>query len=77
MEPWRSAVAFMDERWYIDVDREVARARLVKRRVAPGIVGDILAAEHRVSSMGFLHADDIVGHRLPAQKIVRGVEHGY
>jgi pantothenate kinase len=71
-EPWSSAAALMDERWFIEVDREIARARLVKRHVASGIVPDVAAAEHRVSSTDFLNADDIIENRLPVQEMVPG-----
>lgn len=36
-EPWSQSAALMDESWFIDVDREVARSRLVKRHVASGL----------------------------------------
>ncbi|KAJ5108661.1 hypothetical protein N7456_005336 [Penicillium angulare] len=71
-EPWSLAAGLMDELWFIDVDRVVARARLVKRHVASGIVPDILAAEHRISSTDFLNADDIMENRLPAQELIPG-----
>ncbi|KAI9929455.1 hypothetical protein MW887_000927 [Aspergillus wentii] len=71
-EPWNSAAALMDESWFIDVDREIARARLVKRHVASGIVADEEAAEHRISSTDFLNADDIMENRLVVQEIIPG-----
>ncbi|PYH95802.1 hypothetical protein BO71DRAFT_397762 [Aspergillus ellipticus CBS 707.79] len=71
-EPWSLAAALMDEHWFIDVDREVARGRLVKRHVASGIVPDVAAAEHRISSTDFLNADDILKNRLPVQEMIPG-----
>lgn len=71
-EPWSSAAALMDESWFVRVDREIARARLVKRHVASGIVPDAAAAEHRISSTDFLNADDIVSNRLPVHEMVPG-----
>lgn len=71
-EPWSLAAALMDELWFVEVDREVARARLVKRHVASGIVPDDAAAEHRISSTDFLNADDIVGNRLVVQEVIAG-----
>lgn len=71
-EPWSLAAALMDESWSVEVDREVARTRLVKRHIASGIVPDDVAAEHRISSTDFLNADDIVGNRLVVQEVIAG-----
>lgn len=62
----------MDESWFVDVDREVARTRLVKRHVASGIVPDEAAAEHRISITDFLNANDIINNRLPVQELISG-----
>lgn len=69
-EPWRSAASLMDELWFITVDREIARSRLIKRHVESGIVPDAEAAAHRVSSTDLLNADDILENRLPAQETI-------
>ncbi|PYI06061.1 P-loop containing nucleoside triphosphate hydrolase protein [Aspergillus sclerotiicarbonarius CBS 121057] len=71
-EPWSQAAALMDESWFIDVDREVARSRLVKRHVASGIVPDTQAAEDRIRTTDFLNADDIMDNRLPVQEVLPG-----
>lgn len=69
-EPWRSAARLMDEIWFVDVDREIARGRLVKRHVASGIVPDEAAARHRVASTDFRNADDIIQNRLPVDECI-------
>ncbi|KAJ5732634.1 hypothetical protein N7493_004115 [Penicillium malachiteum] len=71
-EPWSLAAALMDESWFIDVDREIARERLIKRHVASGIVPDVAAAKHRIDSTDFLNADDIMENRLPVDELVPG-----
>ena len=70
--PWNLAAVLMDESWFIEVDREIARARLVKRHVASGIVPDATAAKHRISSTDFLNADDIMENRLPVHELIPG-----
>lgn len=70
--PWSLAASLMDESWFIHVDREIARARLVKCHVASGIVPDAATAEHRISSTDFLNADDIMDNRLPVQELLHG-----
>ncbi|KAF4827472.1 putative uridine kinase [Colletotrichum tropicale] len=69
-EPWRSAGSLMDELWFLNIDPELSRARLVERHVASGIVPDRAAAEHRVISTDMLNADDIIQHRLPAHEYI-------
>ncbi|PYH94654.1 P-loop containing nucleoside triphosphate hydrolase protein [Aspergillus ellipticus CBS 707.79] len=69
-EPWNLAAALLDESWFVDVDRDIARARLVKRHVVSGIAADVATAEHRVDSSDALNADDILENRLPVQELV-------
>lgn len=45
--PWQQAAKEMDERWIIDVDREMARSRLVKRHVLTGVTENEMEAIHR------------------------------
>ncbi|CAI7648772.1 unnamed protein product [Penicillium bialowiezense] len=71
-EPWSSAASELDESWFIEVEREIARARLIKRHVASGIVPDVGAAEHRIGSTDSLNADDIMDNRLPVQELISG-----
>lgn len=71
-EPWRSAAMLMDGLWFLDVDREVARKRLIKRHVASGICPDEQAARERIRSTDFLNADDILENRLQVDEVVSG-----
>ena len=71
-DPWNLASDLMDELWFIDVDRDIARNRLIKRHVASGIVPDAAAAEHRIVTTDWLNADDIIENRLPVQELIPG-----
>lgn len=71
-EPWSLASALMNESWFIEVDRDIARSRLIKRHVAAGIVPDATAAEHRIDTTDWYNADDIMENRLPVQELVSG-----
>jgi pantothenate kinase len=70
--PWNLAASLMDECWFIEVDRSIARSRLIKRHVASGIVPDAAAADHRITSTDFLNGDDIMENRLPVQELIFG-----
>ena len=40
IDPWCEAAALLDERWLLTVDVDSAKARLAKRHVMSGIVGN-------------------------------------
>ncbi len=71
-EPWMSAAQLMDERWFVSVERDVARERLAKRHVASGIVPDAPAAYQRIDSTDGLNADDILDNRLEVDEEIAG-----
>ena len=37
--PWDQATRLLDERWFIAVDRDVARRRVIQRHIISGIAG--------------------------------------
>jgi pantothenate kinase len=39
-DPWNKAADLMDERWFVDVDFEVARKRLIYRHIQAGIASN-------------------------------------
>lgn len=71
-EPWKSAAALMDERWFVRLTKEVARERLAKRHVASGIVPDTAAAYARIDSTDSLNMDDVLQNRLDVHEEIPG-----
>lgn len=63
-EPWSTAAALMDELWFVDVDFEVARRRLVGRHVKTGVTANEEEAERRVSENDLVNGDEIVKCRI-------------
>lgn len=47
VDPWREAAGLLDERIFVNVDREVARDRLVRRHLHTGVETEREAAERR------------------------------
>jgi len=47
--PWNDAAKLMDELWFVEVDFETARRRLIKRHVAAGIAKDEEEADRRAT----------------------------
>ncbi|RAL05761.1 kinase-related protein [Aspergillus ibericus CBS 121593] len=69
-EPWRDAAALMDELWFVEVEFEVARKRLVRRHLRAGIAGDEGEAERRVQENDLVNGREIVEGRLGVQEVV-------
>ncbi|PLB33501.1 kinase-related protein [Aspergillus candidus] len=69
-DPWNRAAGLMDELWFVDVDFEVARERLVRRHVLAGIAEDERAAEKRVRENDLVNGREIVDCRLGVQEVI-------
>ena len=73
-EPWSQAAALMDERWFVEVDFEVAARRLIPRHVKAGIAKDEVDAEKRVWENDLVNGKEIVEKRLPVDEVIISVE---
>ncbi|KAI1205149.1 phosphoribulokinase/uridine kinase [Annulohypoxylon truncatum] len=69
-EPWRSAAALMDERWFVDVDFGTARGRLVRRHVKAGIARDEEEARRRADENDLVNGEQIVRERVGVDEVV-------
>ncbi|OOF97766.1 hypothetical protein ASPCADRAFT_513443 [Aspergillus carbonarius ITEM 5010] len=69
-EPWRTAAGLMDELWFVEVEFDVARERLVRRHVKAGIARDEEEARRRVDENDLLNGKEIVEGRLGVQEVV-------
>lgn len=72
-EPWNQAARLMDELWFVDVDFEVARQRLIKRHVKAGIAKDEADADKRARENDLVNGKEIVDFRLPMQEVVSSI----
>jgi pantothenate kinase len=62
--PWSTAAALMDELWFVEVDFELARRRLVGRHVRSGVTATMEEAERRVSENDLVNGEEIVRCRV-------------
>ncbi|KEZ38812.1 Uncharacterized protein SAPIO_CDS10852 [Scedosporium apiospermum] len=67
---WRDAAALFDELWFVEVDFEVAKRRLVRRHVEAGIAKDEEAAERRAVENDLVNGKQIVEKRLKVDEVV-------
>ncbi|KAI1395332.1 phosphoribulokinase/uridine kinase [Hypoxylon fuscum] len=75
-EPWRSAAALMDERWFVEVGFETARERLVRRHVKAGIARDEEEARRRADENDLVNGEQILRQRVDVHEVVASREDG-
>lgn len=63
-DEWAEAAALMDEIWWVEVDEEVARERLVKRHVKAGIAKDVQEAGRRADENDLVNGKEISEGRV-------------
>ncbi|KAF1964381.1 P-loop containing nucleoside triphosphate hydrolase protein [Bimuria novae-zelandiae CBS 107.79] len=68
--PWNDAAALMDELWFMDVDFDVARKRLIYRHVKAGIAKDEEDAAKRADENDLVNGQEIMNKRLEVHEIV-------
>lgn len=69
-EPWNTAAALMDELWFVEVDFETAKKRLIPRHVKAGISKDAEDAEKRIMENDLVNGQEIVDGRMEVHEIV-------
>lgn len=69
-EPWNEAARLMDELWFVDVDFEVARKRLVKRHLEAGIAKDEEEADRRAVQNDLVNGREVVDCRLDVAEVI-------
>ncbi|KAI0856493.1 P-loop containing nucleoside triphosphate hydrolase protein [Xylaria cubensis] len=69
-QPWSEAAELMDERWFVDVDFDVARRRLVVRHVKAGIAKDEDEARKRADENDLVNGRQIVENRTHVHEVV-------
>ena len=69
-EPWSTIAGRMDELWFVEVDFETARKRLVPRHVKAGIAANEAEAERRVRENDLINGAEIVGNRVQVHEVV-------
>ncbi|KAI1778607.1 P-loop containing nucleoside triphosphate hydrolase protein [Hypoxylon cercidicola] len=74
--PWSEAAGLMDERWFVGVDEDTARRRLVKRHVKAGIARDEEEARKRADENDLENGRQIVGQRVDVHEEIVSREDG-
>jgi pantothenate kinase len=73
-EPWNEAAKLMDELWFVDVDFDVARKRLIHRHVKAGIAKDEEEAGKKADENDLVNGKEIVETRLDVHELIKSQE---
>ena len=68
--PWKEAAELMDDLWFVEVNEDVAKRRLVERHVRTGVAENEEMAIKRVEESDLLNGKEIVEDRLEVGEIV-------
>lgn len=73
-QPWKEAAEMMDELWFVDVDFEVARKRLIRRHVRAGIAQNEEEAARRADENDLVNGREIIDSRLDVHELIQSRE---
>jgi pantothenate kinase len=73
-KPWDEAAKLMDELWFVDVDFDVARKRLIHRHVKAGIAKNEEEAGKRADENDLVNGKEIVDSRLDVHELIKSQE---
>ena len=60
LSPWDQATQLLDEKWFILVEKEIARGRVVKRHVVTGVAGNDDEANKRFDENDWINGEYIL-----------------
>ncbi|KAF9693627.1 hypothetical protein EKO04_008327 [Ascochyta lentis] len=72
--PWKEAADLMDELWFVDVDFQIARKRLIHRHIKAGIAKNEEEAAKRADENDLVNGREIVGSRQDVHELVKSKE---
>ncbi|PNS14581.1 hypothetical protein CAC42_2638 [Sphaceloma murrayae] len=67
---WKEAAELMDELWFVDVELDVARRRLIFRHIKAGLAADEAQAGKRADENDLVNGKEIIEGRLPVHEVV-------
>ncbi|KDQ17566.1 hypothetical protein BOTBODRAFT_577684 [Botryobasidium botryosum FD-172 SS1] len=73
IEPWRRASELLDERWFVEIEFDEARSRLIKRHVATGVARDEEEACWRADHNDLPNGHFVVENMLPPTRRIQSV----
>lgn len=72
--PWTECAKLMDELWFVEVDFEVARHRLIKRHLEAGLAPTWELADKRARENDLVNGQEIVDNMLKVDEVIKSTE---
>ncbi|KAK9469024.1 P-loop containing nucleoside triphosphate hydrolase protein [Lipomyces arxii] len=72
--PWHQIADLMNELWFVNVQRYVARERIIHRHIQAGIAKDESEAANRADQNDLVNGDYIIKHSLPPTRIIISID---
>ncbi|KAK9447447.1 P-loop containing nucleoside triphosphate hydrolase protein [Limtongia smithiae] len=72
--PWNQIADLMDELWFVNVERAVARDRIIRRHLEAGIARNEAEAIKRADESDLVNGDYIVSHSLTPDKMIISIQ---
>ncbi|PPQ63536.1 hypothetical protein CVT24_004766 [Panaeolus cyanescens] len=72
--PWKEPAELLDERWFVEVDQEQARKRLVRRHVETGICSTEEEAQHRWETNDHPNGLHTLENMVPPTRIIPNLD---
>lgn len=72
---WKEAASLMDELWFVEVDFDTARRRLVQRHIRSGVAKDEAEANRRITENDFVNGREIIEDRLEVHELIISEDH--
>jgi pantothenate kinase len=71
---WLAVSSQFDERWFVEVDEEVAKQRLARRHLKAGIVGSLEEGVRRAEGNDIPNGRFLIANRVPVDQVLTSVE---
>jgi pantothenate kinase len=71
---WKECSDMLDMRIWVEVDREMAKERMVVRNYEAGIVNDLEACRKRVEEVDMVTGEDVRRHRVKPDEVIVSVD---
>ncbi|KAI5302964.1 hypothetical protein KEM56_000175 [Ascosphaera pollenicola] len=72
--PWTECAKLMDELWFVEVDFEVARHRLIRRHLDAGLAPTWELADQRARENDLVNGQEIVDNMLHVDEVIKSTE---
>jgi pantothenate kinase len=74
--PWKEATELLDERWFIEVERDIARGRIIDRHILAGIVNNEGEAARRFDENDWPNYEYLLKHSNvdTAHRIIHSIQ---